>query len=1036
MNGVHMSNSTTLKQFLESHRLPSGDRRVASVTGMGEAAGKYLIPDENYEQFLDLMNKHLFEEKGRPLNLVEQPNPNGPKPLVIDLDFRFRKDRSLAHPFEQSHIKTFTEKLTEGLGTFFNLNNYEELRFFVSLRPQAYADKKKSGEIKDGVHIVCPDIILSFEKQAVLRNWMLGQDAVNQAFEGTSFTNQASDIYDESCTRKQGWFLYGESKPDIPAYTLSYVLDYTPGTKGWEVLDSFNYDNRELLELLSVRYKLGDDDNEVKADVADLYKKLSQANGQGGGAPAAPAVVTGFTQEEIDNLPNNILVKEAFEESQVDMNYEEIDVVKQFVRECLSVKRAEDYTSWLNVGLCLHSISQSADMFNLWMEFSAKSPKSAGNDLVKLKRKWDLSMRAEGNGRRLTVRSLRHWAQLDNPMAFKEIIERDVISYILHYTSPSHNHVARLMKRMFQDNYAASINARSTEWFEYNPEAHRWKKINQGVALRNKISGDGKDVEVVEMIFKATDTFRKSQEYNNLENMVSNSKSIDALKIVLKEQLDKKKQLRDANKIDAAYEVEKQIRDTETSIDSLSRKQELNRQEVRDKKLSELNDLRGKLLNSGFKDSVMKECQGLFYEEGFEQSLNTNPYRIGCCNGVLHLDAIKPNPDRPGEMMGMDKEKGDPYNFFQPGVPEDYLTFQAGNDMPEYEPIPYIEYDPTDPIQHEIDDFFAKLFPRPELRSWVLKLLASCLEGKNREQCYYTFQGVGGNGKSKLVELMIMTFGDYQSSLQSTALTRKRPESGAANPDIMSIKNKRFIYMQEPDDREPLNTSRMKQFSGEDAVEARGLFQDQERFKISGKLFMMCNTLPTINSMDRGTWRRIRLIPFESKFVNPGDKELGQPNVFPKDMNLNSKLKKWRIPFFSKLVHIYLTQYAVNDNGTLEPAPEIVTSESRKYRDTFDSLNKFCQERCRIDKDSDEQSSVSDVWRAYRYWHEAVGGGNKKLAQVEFMKRFNEEFYQGQPKQGKFYNGLFVFNTEEDIAAYDDERRDTGLEMDGVNVEE
>ena len=1034
MNGVHMSNSTTLKQFLESHRLPSGDRRVASVTGMGEAAGKYLIPDENYEQFLDLMNKHLFEEKGRPLNLVEQPNPNGPKPLVIDLDFRFRKDRSLAHPFEQSHIKTFTEKLTEGLGTFFNLNNYEELRFFVSLRPQAYADKKKSGEIKDGVHIVCPDIILSFEKQAVLRNWMLGQDAVNQAFEGTSFTNQASDIYDESCTRKQGWFLYGESKPDIPAYTLSYVLDYTPGTKGWEVLDSFNYDNRELLELLSVRYKLGDDDNEVKADVADLYKKLSQANGQGGGAPAAPAVVTGFTQEEIDNLPNNILVKEAFEESQVDMNYEEIDVVKQFVRECLSVKRAEDYTSWLNVGLCLHSISQSADMFNLWMEFSAKSPKSAGNDLVKLKRKWDLSMRAEGNGRRLTVRSLRHWAQLDNPMAFKEIIERDVISYILHYTSPSHNHVARLMKRMFQDNYAASINARSTEWFEYNPEAHRWKKINQGVALRNKISGDGKDVEVVEMIFKATDTFRKSQEYNNLENMVSNSKSIDALKIVLKEQLDKKKQLRDANKIDAAYEVEKQIRDTETSIDSLSRKQELNRQEVRDKKLSELNDLRGKLLNSGFKDSVMKECQGLFYEEGFEQSLNTNPYRIGCCNGVLHLDAIKPNPDRPGEMMGMDKEKGDPYNFFQPGVPEDYLTFQAGNDMPEYEPIPYIEYDPTDPIQHEIDDFFAKLFPRPELRSWVLKLLASCLEGKNREQCYYTFQGVGGNGKSKLVELMIMTFGDYQSSLQSTALTRKRPESGAANPDIMSIKNKRFIYMQEPDDREPLNTSRMKQFSGEDAVEARGLFQDQERFKISGKLFMMCNTLPTINSMDRGTWRRIRLIPFESKFVNPGDKELGQPNVFPKDMNLNSKLKKWRIPFFSKLVHIYLTQYAVNDNGTLEPAPEIVTSESRKYRDTFDSLNKFCQERCRIDKDSDEQASVSDVWRAYRYWHEAVGGGNKKLAQVEFMKRFNEEFYQGQPKQGKFYNGLFVFNTEEDVATYDEERRDSGLEMDGVEA--
>ena len=1020
-----MASPITLKAFLENHRLPSGDRRPASVTGMGDAAGKYLIPDENYEQFLDLMNKHLFEERGRPLNLVEQPNPNGPKPLVIDLDFRYRKDRSLAHPFEQSHIKAFTEKLTEGLGTFFDLNPYEELRYFVSLRPQAYVDKK-SGEIKDGIHIVCPDIILSFEKQGILRNWMLSQDAIKETFKGTSFINDSEGIYDASCTRKQGWFLYGESKPDIPAYTLSYVLDYTPAANSWSVIEPFNYDNRELLELLSVRYKLASDDNEVKADAKPMYDRLV-ASGGGGAvntqAAVAPVLpIENLTEEQVQQIEKNPLVNEAFEDVQVDTNYEEVDLVKQFVRECLNAKRADDYESWLRVGLCLHSISQSPDMFNLWMEFSAKSAKSAGNDLVKLKRKWDTSMRAEGNGRRLTIRSLRHWAQLDNPIAFKEIIERDIVNYILHYTSPTHNHVARLMKRMFQDNYAASISSRSTEWFEFLSDHHRWKKINQGIALRNKISGGGQTLEVTDMIAQARQRFKNSPEYTRMESIASNNKSLEALNQVLKTFVEKKNALRDANRIDDARDIENQIRDTEISIDLITKKQDLQRADVRDRKFAELADLEGKLHNCGFKDAVMKECVGLFYEEGFEQTLNTSPFRIGCANGVIHLDAIKPNPARPGEMMPMDKEKGDPYNFFQDGVPEDYITFQVGNDMPEYSPIPYLEYDPNDPEQIEIDEFFSKLFPRPELKAWVLKLLASCLEGKNREQCYYTFQGVGGNGKSKLVELMIMTLGDYQSSLQSTALTRKRPESGAANPDIMSIKNKRFIYMQEPDDREPLNTSRMKQFSGEDAVEARGLFQDQERFKIAGKLFMMCNTLPTINSMDRGTWRRIRLIPFESKFVNPGDKEIGQPNVFPKDMNLNAKLKKWRIPFFSRLVHIYLTQYAVSDNGTLEPAPEIVMSESRKYRDTFDSLNKFCQERCRIDPTSDAEATVSDVWKSYRYWHEAVGGSGKKLSQVEFLKRFNEEYYQGQPKQGKNYPGLFVFNTEEEVSSHDSER--------------
>jgi P4 family phage/plasmid primase-like protien len=1014
-----MASPITLKAFLENHRLPSGDRRPASVTGMGDAAGKYLIPDENYDQFLDLMNKHLFEEKARPLNLVEQPNPAGPKPLVIDLDFRYRKDRSLAHPFEQSHIKAFTEKLTEGLGTFFDLNPYEEVRYFVSLRPQAYVDKK-SGEIKDGIHIVCPDIILSFEKQGALRNWMLGQDAVKEAFSGTSFINEPDAIYDASCTRKQGWFLYGESKPDIPAYTLSYVLDYTPSANSWSVIEPFNYDNRELLELLSVRYKLAADDNEVKADAKPMYDRLTSS---GSHAPVAAAVpIEELTQEQVQQIESNVLVKEAFEEPEIETNFEEIDIVKRFVRECLSPKRADDYVSWLNVGLCLHSISQSTDMFNLWMEFSAKSQKSAGNDLVKLKRKWDLSMRAEGNGRRLTIRSLRHWAQHDNPIVFKEIIEQDIHNYILHFTCPTHNHVARLMKRVYQDNYTASVSSRYTDWFEYNQNTHRWKKINQGIELKNKISARGGGMEIADLIFSARQYFKKSPEFAKIETIANNNANIEVLSALLKTLLDKRRTLRDLNKIDETRDIDVEIKNTEANIELIRQKQEMNRTEVRERKFAELSELETKLYNSGFKDSVMKECIGLFYEEGFEQLLNSNPYRVGCANGVLHLDAIKPNPARPGEMMPMEKDKGDPYNFFQDGVPEDYLTFQVGNDMPEYSPIPYIEYDPNDQEQIELDEFFSKLFPRPELKAWVLKLLASCLEGKNREQCYYTFQGVGGNGKSKLVELMIMTLGDYQSSLQSTALTRKRPESGAANPDIMSIKNKRFIYMQEPDDREPLNTSRMKQFSGEDAVEARGLFQDQERFKISGKLFMMCNTLPTINSMDRGTWRRIRLIPFESKFVNPGDKEIGQPNVFLKDMNLNAKLKRWRIPFFSRLVHIYLTQYAVSDNGTLEPAPEIVMSESRKYRDTFDSLNKFCQERCRIDPTSDQESTVSDVWKFYRYWHEAVGGSGKKLSQVEFLKRFNEEFYQGQPKQGKIYTGLFVFGTEEEVTSHDNER--------------
>jgi len=1002
-----MATTATLKQFLEERRIVgTADKRVATITGI--TGGKYHIPDEEYETFIDLAYVYLFREKGRPMNMIEMPKPAGPKPLLIDLDFRYRKDRSLDHPFDTKDIKVFIEKLAEGLNTFFDLSRYETLRFFTLLRPQAYESK---GEVKDGIHIECPDIVLSFEKQGVLRRWMLGQDAVNEAFKNTGFTNAVTDIYDESCTRKQGWFIYGESKPNIPAYDLKTVFVYNPRSDGWTTESPTIYDSRELLELLSIRYNLAADENEVKEDVKPLYERLTNT------PPPAPVQMPELNGE----APKNILVQEAFEQVSFETNFEEMELVKQFVKKCLSAERADNYDTWLRVGLCLHSISQSVDMFNLWMEFSAKSPKSAGNDLGQLKRRWDTSMRSEGNGRRLTVRSLRHWARDDNPVAFREILEQDVADYILHCTAPTHNHVARIMKRIYQDNYAASVNTRHTDWYEYNATIHKWKKINQGIELRNKISSKGSGLEVTDLIQSARQRFKNGPEYAKMEQLANNNKSLEALTETMKALVEKRNALRDINKIDDARDIDLQIKETESNIDLITRKQELNRADVRDKKFSELTELEMKLYNSGFKDSVMKECIGLFYEENFESTLNTNPFRIGCANGVIHLDAIKPDPKNPGQMKGMSKDEGDPFNFFQDGAPEDYLTFQAGYETPEHQAIPYIEYDPSDPIQAEIDDFFSKLFPRPELKAWVLKLLASCLEGKNREQCYYTFQGVGGNGKSKLIDLMVMTLGDYQSSLQSTALTRKRPESGAANPDIMSIKNKRFIYMQEPDDREPLNTSRMKQFSGEDAVEARALYGDQDRFKVSGKLFMMCNTLPAINSMDRGTWRRVRLIPFESKFVNVGDKELGQPNVFLKDMNLNAKLKRWRIPFFSRLVHIYLTQYAVNDNGTLEPAPEIVSSESLKYREAFDSYAKFRFGRIRVDRDSDKQCSITDVWRSYRYWQEAVGGVGKKLTQVELVRRLEDEF--GKASQGKFYTGVFVFNTEEEVEQYDEEQR-------------
>jgi phage/plasmid-associated DNA primase len=256
--------------------------------------------------------------------------------------------------------------------------------------------------------------------------------------------------------------------------------------------------------------------------------------------------------------------------------------------------------------------------------------------------------------------------------------------------------------------------------------------------------------------------------------------------------------------------------------------------------------------------------------------------------------------------------------------------------------------------------------------------------------------------------------------LSTTALTRKRPESGAANPDIMGIKSCRFIEMKEPDENEPINSSRMKQFSGEDLVEARGLFKDQERFKIMGKIFMACNRMPPIHSMDGGTWRRIRVIPFDSRFVNPNETPVNLENhIYPRDDMLDEKLRQWRVPFFSLLVHYYETRYCPNG---VKKVPEIVMQASNNYKNSHDSFGKFIQSRIRKVPGYEDPPVIKSIWNVYRMWHQDSNTTGKRISENELKTRLNELFQA--PSDGKTYKHLQLFKSDEDIEAFDKEKEE------------
>ncbi len=91
----------------------------------------------------------------------------------------------------------------------------------------------------------------------------------------------------------------------------------------------------------------------------------------------------------------------------------ETDIIK--ARECLdrlTSVRCDEYGSWIDVGMALHTIYTGERIFQIWNDWSKQSSKFASEQDCRMH--WD-TFSANGNGTgRLGIGSLIHWAKVDN----------------------------------------------------------------------------------------------------------------------------------------------------------------------------------------------------------------------------------------------------------------------------------------------------------------------------------------------------------------------------------------------------------------------------------------------------------------------------------------------------------------------------------------------------------------------------------------------------------------------------------------------
>ena len=119
----------------------------------------------------------------------------------------------------------------------------------------------------------------------------------------------------------------------------------------------------------------------------------------------------------------------------------------------------------------------------------------------------------------------------------------------------------------------------------------------------------------------------------------------------------------------------------------------------------------------------------------------------------------------------------------------------------------------------ELEEFIYRLLPNDDKRNYMMKLVASCIEGHTSDERFHILTGTASNGKSKFIELINESLGDYSFCLPISLLTQKRQNANNANPEMAKTKGMRFGYLQEPDKGDEINVGYMKEITGGDQVD-------------------------------------------------------------------------------------------------------------------------------------------------------------------------------------------------------------------------
>ncbi len=498
------------------------------------------------------------------------------------------------------------------------------------------------------------------------------------------------------------------------------------------------------------------------------------------------------------------------------------------------------------------------------------------------------------------------------------------------------------------------------DWFYYDEDANKWFYCNM-----NNVWCDTKDAgtlrhliqKVVGAIFEKSlrDTYNKNEELDEEE-----------------EKLEKPKK---ANKEEGETEPQKKYKD---KIEEIKKKKNNN-----DNCLKHIIKIKTDLQSSTYMSGVMNSISTIYNKKGFyEECIDSKVYLFAFKNKVYDFNKNELRPIRPDDYIMTNTEYDYPTN-----INDDDITF--------------------------INNFMETIIPDEEMRNYVLDITCCMLNGKKREQYFIIFTGSGANGKTTYMKLISSILGKYFCSVCPETLTK--PKKGINDTgELYKAKGTRCVSMNEPNEGDKLQTSNAKPLVEADGtIKARGLYQNPMEFVIQFQMFICCNNKPELSSVDGGIARRLRIVDWKRRFLEPTNPNYDDtnPNHLLCDVDMIGKMSSKNVKEAFAIMLIKRWENRVSKMNKI-PVPAEVVEASNSFVEDSNPVLGFIRAKYKITKDYPEGIQTSKIYEEFLLYAGRNCGISNKRFKDDMMGIAGIGWKKG--KRYAIYTGLEAYEEDED----------------------